>query len=139
MRDSDFDGIPDSVDADATQGADIDNDGIDDRFDATFANGPDTDSDGVIDSADPDANGDGFATAVLNSLALGQALPDTNGDGEVDLLDPDNNEIQTGLRGYGGCTIGYPAGRGTVDPLLLMIVILSGVWLPRRRRHTKYK
>jgi len=77
LKDSDSDGIPDSVDVDVTGGSDADNDGIDDLADADFVAGEDQDFDGIVDARDPDANGDGFADAgvlisflVLNKLQI---------------------------------------------------------------------
>jgi len=117
MQDIDFDGIPDSVDASITQGADADNDGIDDLFDVSFVDGPDTDADGIVDSADPDADGDGFADDVLNNPAL------------------TNEKIHTGLQGHGGCSIISPSnGKAKLDLLFVLLILVSGVCLSRRSR-----
>ena len=136
LQDIDLDGIPDSVDVDITLGEDTDGDGIDDRFDVTFLDESDTDGDGIVDSADPDANGDGFADDVLNNLALGQALPDSNGNGAVDVLEPDEDGIiHAGLSGVGGvgCSIFSGANTKTsIDPLFLLLLASSSVYLWRR-------
>ena len=135
MQDVDLDGIPDSVDVDITLGVDADGDGIDDQFDASFINETDTDGDGIVDSADPDANGDGFADDVVNNLALGQALPDSNGNGAVDLLEAEEGLIHAGLGGVGGvgCSIYSDGGdRTSIDPLFLLLLASSSVCLWRR-------
>ena len=138
MQDVDLDGIPDSVDASITLGADNDGDGIDDRFDVTFLDAPDSDGDGIIDSADPDANGDGFADDFSNNLTLGQALPDSNANGEVDVLDPAraglSGNVLTGLQGH-GCSINrVPNGKLKLDPLFALLVLASIAYRWRRSR-----
>ena len=133
MHDTDQDGIPDSVDVDITAGTDTDGDNIDDRFDISFVDGLDTDNDGIIDSADPDANGDGFADDVANNLSLGQALPDSNGNGQADLLEALDGPVRTGVTGHGGCSIfSTSTDNKTIDPLFLLLVAASGFCLRRR-------
>jgi len=135
MQDTDLDGIPDSVDSDITGGEDTDGDSIDDRFDASITGESDTDSDGIINSADPDANGDGLTEVLSNNLTIGEALPDINGNGTEDLLEPANALIRTGLQGHGGCSAYLPVssdGRPQLDPLLIILATLSGVFLRRR-------
>ncbi len=133
MHDFDLDSIPDSVDVDVTAGIDADGDGIDDRFDASFLAETDTDNDGIVDSADPDANGDGFADDVTNNLSLGEALPDTNGNGQADLLEALDGAVLTGVSGHGGCSIIHANNRNSaIDPLLLLLIAASGVGLTRR-------
>ena len=135
LQDSDLDGIPDSVDADITTGSDVDLDGIDDRFDANFANDPDTDSDGIVDSADPDLNGEGYASSVINSLTIGAALPDSNNNGNADLLEPQRGVIRTGLNGGVACSILISSpGKTAIDPLFMLLVLTSSVYLWQRRR-----
>jgi len=103
--DIDSDGIPDTVDADFTKGADSDGDGIEDTADIDFAansGATDSDADGIIDSRDSDADGDGFI--------------DVLGDGGSRILDTDNNgvpdyretqAINTGLDGSGIGGLGW--------------------------------
>ena len=135
MHDADLDGIPDNVDIDMTMGIDEDSDGIDDRFDASFLDEPDDDSDGIVNSADPDADGDGFADGSFGQLALGAALPDTNGNGQADLVEPFSGVIHTGLAGYGGCSyLDTGNGRPLPDPLLPLLAAISAAALIRRRR-----
>ncbi|WP_421898536.1 discoidin domain-containing protein [Marinoscillum sp.] len=96
LDDDDGDGIPNSVDADFTGGADVDDDGIDDAFDFSVAGGTDTDGDDIIDSADTDIDGDGLPNTYDTDNGGTALIPgDTDGDGINDLfdLDTDNDGI----------------------------------------------
>lgn len=96
-RDSDSDGIPDSLDADSDNdgipdlieasgqvivlsGVDTDLDGLDD----VFASGPvtpvDTDNDGILDYLDFDSDNDG----IYDLFEAGHGLADANLDGQID-------------------------------------------------------
>lgn len=90
-RDSDNDGIADSVEAGAS-GKDSDGDGIDDAFDVDQTGGVDANGDGIDDAARPrDTDGDGVPDyldldsdndGVYDVVEAG--LPDENQDGMVD-------------------------------------------------------
>ncbi len=149
LADADRDGVPDVVDSDATGGVDSDLDSIDDAFDSSITGGPDADGDGIVDSADPDADGDGFAGINDDGAADNQNLPDTDGDGILDFQEvdgavtgaPGQGFFKTGLEGSGfGCSILSSGVAGkTFDPLFLVMLLLSGIWLGfksiRRAKH----
>ncbi len=122
MRDSDRDGLPDSVDSDYTQGPDTDGDGIDDNYDASFVNGDDTDGDGIIDSADPDANGDGFADNPGNFLITGGVLPDFDNNNVPDVFEFNDGVLRSGLNGRAGCSIAG-GSTGWNDPTFLLLIL----------------
>ncbi len=128
MRDTDRDGIPDSVDVDQTGGADADGDSIDDSADIDFAGERDTDNDGIADRFDDDADGDGFYDDFSVAPNMGAALPDSDNNGVPDYQQADGI-VYAGLNG--GCSI---VGEGNnKDPLLPLIVMVSVAWLARRR------
>lgn len=137
LRDTDGDGIPDSVDVDLTGGADVDGDGIDDEFDASILFGDDADRDGIIDSADPDANGDGFADDPNNVLGSGESLPDQNANGVADMLEGPAGVVRSGLDGYAGCSLVEPTGKRASDPLFAMLGLAALIGCVRRRRVTR--
>ncbi len=138
MRDGDGDGIPDSVDVDLTAGVDVDMDGIDDQFDASVLLGDDTDTDGIIDSADPDANGDGFADDPNNVLGSGGSLPDQNNNGVADVLEGQGGILRSGLDGYAGCSTGGPVGDNkATDPLLALLGVTALIGFFGRRRTSR--
>lgn len=154
LVDTDGDGIPDSRDPDS------DNDGIADDQESGDINGdgiPDSQQPGV-DGSDFDTDGDGIPDAIdndddndgLTDDEEGNGLVDTDGDGIPDSLDPDSNNdgigdnqapevdpqsglinalVETGLKG-GGCSL----SRGsTIDPVLILMAILAGAGLFRRK------
>lgn len=112
-QDDDFDGVPNTVDADFTGGTDVDGDGIDDRADVSFLSDADTDGDGIADPFDADFQGDGFVPFSQEELK------------------PDDGIIHIGLAGN-GCSIGatYAAG---IDPTLPLLSLLSLCFLGLRR------
>jgi len=129
MADRDQDGIPDSVDSDATGGEDSDNDGIDDSADVDFVSEDDSDGDGIIDSRDPDSNGDGFALLLSidgTEVALGATLPDSNGDGIPDIAQANAiGQWHTGVAGS-GCSIATHNGASRqLDPTLTFLMLLA--------------
>jgi hypothetical protein len=148
MTDNDQDAIPDSVDVTYTFGDDADGDGIDDRMDIsalTLLNDApaaldsaitadsflDSDGDGIADRFDPDSNGDGYADTVILALGIGMALPDVDRNGTPDFQQAGVLEIHTGLRGYGGCSLG---SRQPVDPALAIILLVALAGAARRRQ-----
>ena len=135
LKDSDSDGIPDSVDVDVTGGSDADNDGIDDLADADFVAGEDQDFDGIVDARDPDANGDGFADAGVP--VLGESTPNT----DVDQLPgteqtTDTRPVRTGATGNGfGCSIGDGTGSSSDSELMLLLfAAFAAMWSSAKRR-----
>ncbi len=156
LIDSDGDGLVDSVDIDSNpNSADIDGDGIIDEADIDFLDDTDLDSDGIADSMDPDSDGNGLVDSAAGQFILGDELPDADGDGIPDLQDaidgPNDDDtngngsnqfagitggssedrVLTGLSGGGsGCTVGAGTAK---DPLLLLLVLASLVFLLRRR------
>ena len=128
--DTDSDGIPDLADTDITQGTDSDGDGIDDSVDASITLGDDVNGNGIDDSVEPDADGDGRAIAVLNSLSL----PDADGDGIVDVRDVsiDTPSLITGVSGGFGCSVS-PTPTSKIDPLLALLAVASFGLVGRRR------
>ncbi|MCB1754195.1 MAG: OmpA family protein [Gammaproteobacteria bacterium] len=130
LKDSDADGIADTVDVDQTGGVDSDDDGIDDRFDASFIDEIDSDGDGIVDSADADANGDGFYDDYNGEPGIGAALPDSDNNGIPDYQQANaDGKVKTGLDG--GCVMGD--GSGPIDPTLPGIGLLAALMLLRRR------
>ncbi len=81
--DSDFDGVDDVYDVDATGGVDRDADGVDDRFAPR-----DSDRDGTPDHLDTDSDNDGL-TDVYELLQVALAGADVDGDGIDDAIDVD--------------------------------------------------
>ncbi|MUH73642.1 choice-of-anchor L domain-containing protein [Psychrosphaera haliotis] len=75
--DSDFDGIDDAYDVDATMGVDLDQDGVDDIFAI-----PDTDGDGIPDYLDTDSDNDGLSDTEEQA-----AVPLLNRDEDEDGID----------------------------------------------------
>jgi len=139
MGDEDNDGIPNVVDASFTGGPDADFDGIDDNFDASVNGLPDTDGDGISDNGDPDVDGDGFSGISDDGAQSNQNLPDDNGNGILDfqeingVINPvsgsSNAAVQTGLTGTGfGCTVSALKAR-SIDPLFLLMLAASVLWL----------
>jgi len=111
-NDTDGDGIPDRVDADATGGNDADSDGIDDIADADEnPNQADSDSDGIIDSQDGDANNDGILDGAASSFLSTGVFPDIDDDNIPDYRDDDSIGNSTG--GTTGSTTGGTTGGGT--------------------------
>ncbi len=139
QKDTDADRIPDIVDVDQTLGADSDGDGIDDIGDADFyARDLDEDADGIINRYDLDNNGNGFATTGIADGAPGVNWPDTDGDGIPDVkqssfaqpLD-DEGVIRTGTDGEGsGCSVSANDS-GRLDPILLLMTLLSLIFIRR--------
>jgi hypothetical protein len=148
-NDTDLDGIPDSVDADATGGPDADSDGIEDSADVDSVGGADSDSDGIIDTRDGDANNDGIQDSAASSFLSSGVFPDLDGDTIPDYRDDDsigngtdggttgntdgpttdsNVVIETGLSGS-GCSINSASGGINLMFLLMGLVsLLRLVW-----------
>ena len=79
--DSDFDGIDDAYDVDATGGLDLDEDGVDDKFLVA-----DTDNDGILDYHDLDSDNDGISD-TQEQVAVPLLNIDADGDGIDDAID----------------------------------------------------
>lgn len=132
--DNDSDGIDDGVRAIPLATPDTDNDNRPDFQDL------DSDNDGVSDiqeSGGIDLDGDGVADVLANS----SNLPDQDGNGVPDFQqitgilgemqpEPVNGLIRTGLEGGGCVLVGSSDG---VDPLLPGLLLMSLLWLGRRR------
>ena len=88
-NDTDFDGIDDAYDVDATGGIDANNDGIDDAL----LDLSDIDGDGILNFRDTDSDGDGYSDGDENG--------DFNKDGIPDYIQTDEG-LKTSLDGNGG-------------------------------------
>ncbi len=110
-RDSDSDGIPDQRDRDS------DGDGIDDVIEN---GGVDANGDGMDDNYS-DADGDGYTDTPPSR--------DTGG-GDSGTTNDNSGNIETGLNGVGGCSV---ARNAPFDPLLPLLLLISLLWLQRKR------
>jgi sugar lactone lactonase YvrE len=119
LPDTDDDGTPDFLDADA------DGDGI---TDATEAGGRDDNANGILDENE-DLDRDGLADGVQASVGgVPLPLPDSDDDGKPDYLD--DTSSSGGGGGGGGCAV----GRGQISPAAIALYLIAATLIATRRR-----